>query len=287
MSRAPLSRRDQERAARVLSALAACGGRLEYGGEGADCRYRLAAPGETAPRLAADAALVERMAANDWLSRAGAAFVLGEAGRAWLRRLKSANDPWRAQHLATETAEIVAPDGRRAPATVVANESPLAWLRRRRGADGRPLVSATQYVAGERLRADFERGRLGPRVTVDWTGVPAGRRRRGAGGGPADIADSALAARRRVDAAMRALGPDLGALLIDVCCFLTGLEDAERGRAWPRRSAKVVLAIALDRLAAHYGLSESARGHARSRAILHWGDPDYRPKIDAAPEALS
>lgn len=284
--RRTLNRRQEESAARILSALARTGRRLEPAGDVAG-RYELRAPEEAAPRLVADRALVDLMLARDWLEPAGAARVASEAGLAWLRRRKSGGTPWRGQHLATDTVDVEMPGGERATVTVAVNESPLAWLRRRRGADGRPLVTETQFAAGERLRADFERGRLNPRVTADWTRPSAGKRHRRGGGGPADVTDAALDARQRVEVVLRALGPDLGALLIDVCCFLTGLEDAERKRGWPRRSAKVVLGIALDRLAAHYGLSEKARGTDRARKILHWGDADYRPRIGSAAEPPS
>ena len=56
---------------------------------------------------------------------------------------------------------------------------------------------------------------------------------------------------------------------MDVCCFLRGLEDVERERGWPSRSAKVVLQLALDRLARRYGF-ETAKHRGGSARIRTW-----------------
>ena len=165
-------------------------------------------------------------------------------------------DPFRAQHLDLVSRDLMTDTGV-LQALVNDSESPLAWLARRKGRDGRAMIAPDQFIAGERLHADFTRGHMTPRVTSSWTGI-AGTK--GAGGGAGEMTDLILASRQRVRLALEACGPEFSGLLLDVCCFLRGLEDVERERGWPPRSAKVVLQLALDRLARHYGLRSDTTG---------------------------
>jgi hypothetical protein len=114
-------------------------------------------------------------------------------------------------------------------------------------------------------------------VTANWS-ASASTGRRADGGGRSDLTDMALAARLRFDRAMRAVGPELNGILVDVCCFLKGVETVERERLWPARSAKLVLRIGLEALARHYGLTEVATGKPGAK-LRHWGTNDYRPEI--------
>lgn len=136
---------------------------------------------------------------------------------------------------------------RRRSVTVNLAESPLSWLR------SRGLVNARQFEAGERLRADYETASLAPRVTMRWEASPAGGARRD-GGAPLDPTMAQIAGKQRFDAAVGAIGPGLSDILWRVICAGEGLPAAERGLGWPTRSGKLVLILALDRLAAHYGL---------------------------------
>ena len=174
-------------------------------------------------------------------------------------------DRFRARHLALGEKQIETEHGR-ARVTVDDSESPLAWLARRRGRDGRSLIAPHQLQAGERLRAEFTRAQMMPRTTSNWESpMSAGRRGERAG----VFADTVIAARQRVRHALDGVGPEFAGLLLDVCCFLKGLEDIERERTWPARSAKVVLQLALDRLARHYGYTAQARGSSHA-AVRTW-----------------
>ncbi len=124
-------------------------------------------------------------------------------------------------------------------------ESPVGWLARR------GLLTAVQVAAAERLRADHGRAGLGARVTMRWDAAPGGR-----GEGWRDGAHgqslAAIDARRRFDAALAAVGPGLSDILWRVACEGEGLAEAEKGMGWPVRAGKLVLGLALDRLALHY-----------------------------------
>lgn len=121
-------------------------------------------------------------------------------------------------------------------------ESPLGWLR------SRGLVEARQFEAGERLRADYETAALGPSVTMRWSPRVDG----GAEG--LDPATAQIAAKRRFDAAIAAVGPGLADVTWRVICAGESLPDAEKALGWPSRAGRIVLTLALDRLADHYRL---------------------------------
>jgi hypothetical protein len=62
--------------------------------------------------------------------------------------------------------------------TVNIAESPLGWLH------SRGLVSLRQFDAGERLRADWERAQLAPRITMAWDAAPISGQRGGSSHAP-------------------------------------------------------------------------------------------------------
>lgn len=223
-----------------------------------------------------EAALAE-LASRDLVERepSGRARI-GEAGRAWLRRAASrkageGGEDFAAQHRDLAAHEIDGEGGGRV--SVNLRESPLAWLRRRRDRDGEPLIDAAAFEAGERLRRDLTFAGMLPSVTARWEGAI------GSGGprDPASAADTVIAARQRVRAALAAIGGDLSDLLLDLCGFLKGLETIERERHWPPRSGKIALRLALGQLARHYGLSSEARGVEGSGRLRAWSADEAMP----------
>ena len=187
-------------------------------------------------------------------------YRITETGRAALRRLlheklsakqdargmAEASSPFLTQHMdfATRT------DSSGETLRVNLAESPLGSLARKKDRDGKPFLSMDLVIAGERLREDFEAAQMGPRLGQNWERflTPSDR----GGFGPRDRTGGPDDARARVSDALRALGPGLADVVLRVCCFLEGLETTEKRLGWAARSGKIVLRIALQRLAAHY-----------------------------------
>ena len=134
---------------------------------------------------------------------------------------------------------------RRRSVTVNLAESPLGWLH------ARGHLSDRLLAAGERLRADYERARIGPRVTINWQPV----RIRGTGRGGLAPSEREIAARQRFDGAIAAAGKGLDDVLWRVVCACETVTAAEKELQWPARSGKLVLRIALDRVADFYRIA--------------------------------
>lgn len=90
---------------------------------------------------------------------------------------------------------------------------------------------------------------MAPSVTMRWSA-----RVDGGAGERLDPTSAQIAAKARFDAATAALGPGLRDVAWRVICACEGLPAAERALGWPARAGRIVLGLALDRLADHYGL---------------------------------
>jgi hypothetical protein len=141
--------------------------------------------------------------------------------------------------------QIEDPYGERRSVLVNLGESPLAWLH------ARGKLSDRHYVAGDLLRRDWEKAGLGARVTMRWEASPPGGGARGSRSAP-DPTVAQLSARERFDGALRAAGPGLADILWRVACAGEGLVAAEKALGWPTRAGKLVLCLALDRVANWY-----------------------------------
>jgi len=132
--------------------------------------------------------------------------------------------------------------------TVNIAESPLGWLY------SRGLVTRRQFDAGERLRSDWERAQLAPRVTMTWDAAPISGQRSGGASAP-DLSGSQIDAKLRFQAAIDHVGPGLADILWRVVCSGEGMREAETALGWPARAGKLVLTLALDRVADYYRIS--------------------------------
>lgn len=257
-------RRDMTRALRAIGEKAVSAS--------ADGVLRLPAGGSEV--IEVPAMMLGAMESEGLLVRERGAYRRTPEGRAFLRRALAtgADEAFASQHRYV-VADVVRSDEGDIAVRSNAMESPLQWLATRRGRDGSPLIGRAQLSAGQRLASDYERGHRRQRITQSWdmSGVRSESQRDGL-----TLGEAAAMARRRVEQAVEAVGPGLAEILIAVCCEERGLEATEKRLGWPARSGKVVLRLALDRLADHYGIALAAKGAAAK--LVHWGAEGYRPR---------
>jgi Domain of unknown function (DUF6456) len=162
-------------------------------------------------------------------------------------RAKTASSPHRDPRPLVERALARDAKTGRAARSVTVNlaESPLSWLY------ARGHLTERQFLAGEKLRDAYEAASLGPRVTMRWENTPVGRGKNRMAA-PCEASDRMVSAKERFDGALAALGNDLADIAWRVICAGEGVSCAEKSLGWPCRSGKLVLGIALTRLAQYY-----------------------------------
>jgi Domain of unknown function (DUF6456) len=179
-----------------------------------------------------------------------------EQAHTWRKRClaDSPQDAFAEQHRDMHKVNLIDTEGCLFTAHKNVAESPLAWLRRHGDKDKVPFLSAPEFAAAERLRDDYYRSSLSQKLCADWGAPARGKHTQGPRNAVLDAADNALASKDRFMDALAALGPGLDDLVFALCIRETSLSAIEKSRKWPKRTAKVVLKLALERLARHYGL---------------------------------
>ena len=129
--------------------------------------------------------------------------------------------------------------------TVNLAESPMTWLH------SRGHLSDRLFAAGELLRADWERAQLSQGLTMRWDAV----RTKGGPDSGLTSNERQIAAKQRFDGAILAAGSGLEDVLWRVVCAGETLPIAEKALDWPVRSGKLVLKIALERVADFYRIA--------------------------------
>ncbi len=266
----------------VLRQLARKGARVELDTERGPCLMKACGSDVAKTNVAIDHIVWEKLVASKYIAEKdfSGTWLISKSGRTFLKRCLSAGGAQNAG--SAKTLAPKAKDARsiskRAKPQLDRSESPLDRLRRRKGKCGTPLINDAQFEAGERLRGDFWKAQMTPRVTMNWSFSVGRSSKRGRMQEP-DVGDGAYMAQERVRDALTAVGPELSGILIDVCCHLKGIEAAERGAGWPKRSGKVVLCMALSALARHYGLIYGASKENKTNKLRHWGAADFRPSL--------
>ena len=129
--------------------------------------------------------------------------------------------------------------------TVNLSESPLSWLYAHGHLDDR------LFAAGEQLRVDYERAQLSANITMSWNPV----RVKGGRGQGLNSTERQIAAKQRFDGALTNAGRGLQDILWRVVCAGEAVSVAEKALEWPARSGKLVLKLALDRVADFYRIN--------------------------------
>jgi hypothetical protein len=186
---------------------------------------------------------------HDFVKQSNDDLILSDGGWSFLRRQAHPDDAFRRQHFSIAQHK----NHKGETYEVNMNENPLFWLRSRKGPDGKAIISQSQMEAGCRLQSDFFSATAQPKLVLDLSQPYLGKQTRGFEGAP--MTDRAMDARARMNAALNMLGPGLADIALEVCCYMQGLESAEKHIGWPRRAGKVVLQIALQRLVVFYKIS--------------------------------
>lgn len=230
--------------------------------------------------------LIQFMHKNKWLNKTDNLYHFTDEGRDWVSKFiyfLDMNMPTELPDGSENSTEKQAmninhqrPDGlaERSQMALLQSDSdygPLLKLYNRQRNMAQKYLTIEHLQAGQKLFTEFTKANLQPKVTMDWdklNSVPQPHYTGNAlGAGQMGFSEAIYAARKRLYESLAYVGHEYAAILVEICLFGNGLEATERAMNWPARSGKLLLTMALDRLADYYGISLK---RPRSNKYLSW-----------------
>jgi hypothetical protein len=173
--------------------------------------------------------------------------------RAWLKR----------KRLAKAQSEAMKNVANTATAIISANDTITRLAKVPcKAVKGEGAFLAPHHVeTANRISALVQKAQIRAHITqnLDALAMP----KQSGNGSAAEIGDFAMDCRNQLTALLDILPNDCARVLLDVCGFDKGLQQIEFEMQWPRRSAKLVLRMALDHAANHWRIDAVAQGRRK------------------------
>lgn len=229
--------------------------------------------------------LIEFMHENSWLELDVGIYKSTEVGHNWLAEFLYFLDlKPTAETNMDDVQNIVAPYVNAQKSLVEMGEmslhmndvqhSPIIKLYNRQRNIAHKYLNAIHVEAGQKLFDYFVTANLEPNVTMDWERLKSVKQSHHTGQSGNDFSEQTYLARQQLYDCLKYTGPEFAAVLVEICLFGNGLEATERTMNWPARSGKLLLTMALDRLAEHLGIFRQLR---EPNKYLAWAKQSDQP----------
>ncbi|MCF6302224.1 MAG: DUF6456 domain-containing protein, partial [Devosiaceae bacterium] len=191
---------------------------------------------------------VERLVSEGVLLLCEGRCSASELARQWVKRSLLDKDPFANQHRSKmlETNKV----------QVNQLEGPVSQLSIAKKGTG-PFLQKHHVAAANKIHVLFQGAQMLQRTTMSYDPTRSGAAVVKNGFGQ-EMGERAIDARRKLKACLQNMPDDCAGVILDVCGFQKGLQLVEIERKWPRRSAKLILRVGLEKAARHFGLSVSA-----------------------------
>lgn len=209
--------------------------------------------------------LIEYMNKNKWLKLKDGTYKHTEAGRVWVSEFiyfldldKQANKLRQQVDNHSPQSSIQEKTLKQVPNMALCLDdeaSPILKLFNRQRNVAHRYLNEIHLQAGQKLFKLFVSANLQPHITMDWDRLKSVPQNHYMGSKDSGFSEQAYIARRQLYESLAHVGEEFSTILVEICLFGNGLEATEKAMHWPARSGKLLLTMALDRLAEYYQLN--------------------------------